>query len=175
MIPNRRSQRLWLKLMALMAFVLVVSACVAPAAPAGDMDSADSGDGMMEEAHFRATIPFFAQDWSPLRGGGWNMHYLAFWNAGPMYIDENGELHPYVFNEWSANDDMTVWTFKIDPNAVYSDGSAITAPDVVATWNLIAHPATTHQRVTLFLSGVEGFEAVFNGRSDGDAGRGRPG
>ena len=165
MYSKRRSQRLWLNLMALMALVLIASACAAPAAPAGDM-AADSGDEMMmEKKIFRATIPFFAQDWSPLRGGGWNMHYLAFWNAGPMYIDENGDLHPYVFNEWSANDDMTVWTFSIDPDAVYSDGSAITAPDVVATWNLIAHPATTHQRVTLFMTGVVGFEDVFNGNA----------
>ena len=167
MLSKRRSHKLWLNLMALMALVLVVSACGAPAAPAGDM-AASAGDEMMEEmeeSHFRATIPFFAQDWSPLRGGGWNMHYLAFWNAGPMYIDEHGELHPYVFNEWTPNEDMSQWTFKIDPDAVYSDGSSITAHDVVATWNVIAHPATTHQRVTLFLTGVVGFEDVFNGEA----------
>ncbi|MDE0465090.1 MAG: ABC transporter substrate-binding protein [Caldilineaceae bacterium] len=168
MMSTRKIPKMWIVLMALMAMVLAVSACAAPAAaPAADSGemAADSGDEMMEEKHFRATIPFFAQDWSPLRGGGWNMHYLAFWNAGPMYIDEHGELHPYVFNEWTPNEDMTQWTFKIDPDAVYSDGSAITAQDVVATWNLIAHPATTHQRVTLFLTGVVGFEDVFNGEA----------
>ncbi len=171
MLSKHRSHKLWLRLMALMAIVLVVSACAGPAtqtttemeAPAAEMEDADGE--MMDEQIFRATIPFFAQDWSPLRGGGWNMHYLAFWNAGPMYIDEHGALHPYVFNEWTPNEDMTVWTFKIDPDAVYSDGSSITAHDVVATWNLIAHPATTHQRVTLFLTGVAGFEDVFNGEA----------
>ena len=40
---------------------LVVSACAGPAAPAGDMAGSD-GDEMMESSHFRATIPFFAQD-----------------------------------------------------------------------------------------------------------------
>ena len=168
MLSKRKSPKSWLNLMALMALVLVISACGAPAAaPAADSGemAAEAGDEMMEEQHFRATIPFFAQDWSPLRGGGWNMHYLAFWNAGPMYIDEHGELHPYVFNEWTPNEDMSQWTFKIDPDAVFSDGSSITAQDVVATWNLIAHPATTHQRITLFMTGVVGFEDVFNGEA----------
>ncbi len=125
MLSKRRSNQLWLKPMAL---VLFVSACAAPAAPAGDKAGSD-GDEMMESSHFRATVPFFAQDWSTLRGGGWNMHDLAFWNAGPMYIDEHGERHPYVLNEWTPNEDMSVWTFKIDSDAVYSDGSAITAHD----------------------------------------------
>lgn len=141
--------------------LLLVSACAAPAPQAGAPASAPAAGG---EKIFRATIPVFMQDWSPLRGGGWNMHYLAFWIAGTTYIDQNGDLQPYVFTEWSSNDDKTVWTFKIDPKAVYSDGSPITAEDVVATWNLIANPATTHQRVNLFLTGVVGFDDVFNGK-----------
>ena len=170
MSSKRRIHKLWCWMLALMVLALVVSACAAPQtateAPAAEADTEEAGEEMMaEEQVFRATIPFFAQDWSPLRGGGWNMHYLAFWNAGPMYLDENGELYPYVFNEWTPNDDMSMWTFKIDPDAVYSDGSSITAQDVVATWNLVAHPATTHQRVTLFLTGVVGFEDVFNGEA----------
>lgn len=160
---QHKHSRLRVSLIALfLCLVLVVTACAAPAPQAAAPADAPAEVGETEQV-FRGTIPFFMQDWSPLRGGGWNMHYLAFWNAGPMYFDENGELQPYVFNEWTPNDDQTVWTFKIDPNAVFSDGSPITAQDVVATWNLIANPATTHQRGNLFLNGIVGFEDVFNG------------
>lgn len=151
----------WLAL--LLTAALATACAAAPAA-----EEAADGMAMEDEAGekiLRATIPLFMQDWSPLRGGGWNMHYLAFWNAGPMYLDAAGNLHPLVFDSWTPDESQTVWTFTIDPDAVYSDGSAITAQDVVATWNVVTNPATTHQRVSLFLSGVVGFEEVFNGQA----------
>ena len=74
---------------------------------------------------------------------------------------------PWFSANGPSNDDFTKWTFKIDPKAVFSDGSPITAEDVKGTWDLSAHPATGHARVDLFLSGVEGFAAVVQGRSRG--------
>jgi peptide/nickel transport system substrate-binding protein len=117
------------------------------------------------EQVLRIGMTYRTEDWSPLRGGGMSAFWLGLWWAGPMYFDSEGELHPYVFNEWDSNDDFTVWTFKIDPGAVFSDGSPITAEDVVGTWNLCAHPATKHQRVGLFLAGVEGYEEVVSGEA----------
>jgi peptide/nickel transport system substrate-binding protein len=125
-----------------------------------------------EEAEqvLRILHPAFDMDWSPLRGGGHPTRLLSLWWAAPMYFDAKGELQPSVFNEWSPNDDFTLWTFKVDPNAVFSDGSPITAEDVKGTWDLSAHPATMHQRVDLFLSGVEGFDAVKTGEAQEMAG-----
>jgi len=115
------------------------------------------------EQVLRILHPVFDMDWSNMRGGGNSVRWLSLWWASPMYFDAQGELQPYVFNEWSSSDDFTVWTFKIDPAAVFSDGSPITAEDVKGTWDLMAHPATTHQRIGLFLSGVVGFDDVVSG------------
>jgi peptide/nickel transport system substrate-binding protein len=82
-----------------------------------------------------------------------------------MYYDSDGNLHPYVFESWDSNEDATVWTFKIDPEAVFSDGSPITAQDVKATWDLCAVPTTKHQRVGLFFTGVVGYDAVTSGEA----------
>ena len=118
-----------------------------------------------EKQVLRILHPVFDMDWSNMRGGGNNVRWLSLWWAAPMYFDAEGNLKPYVFNEWSSNDDCSVWTFKMDPKAVFSDGSPITAEDVKGTWDLMGHPATKHQRIGLFLGGVKGFEEVVNGKA----------
>ncbi len=118
-----------------------------------------------EEQVLRILHPVFDMDWSNMRGGGNSVRWLSLWWASPMYFDKNGKMQPYVFNEWASNEDFTVWTFKIDPQAIFSDGSPITAEDVKGTWDLMAHPATMHQRIDLSMSGVVGFEDVANGNA----------
>jgi peptide/nickel transport system substrate-binding protein len=107
--------------------------------------------------------PNFAQDWSPLRGGGVPYRWNSAWWASPMRFDAEGNIHPYVFATWEPNADSTVWTFKIDPAAKFSDGSAITAADVKGSWELSAMPATTNQRVAQVLAGVVGYAEVTGG------------
>lgn len=107
--------------------------------------------------------PNFAQDWSPLRGGGVPYRWNSAWWASPMRFDAEGNIHPYVFASWEPNADSTVWTFKIDPAAKFSDGSAITAADVKGSWELSAMPATTNQRVAQVLAGVVGYTEVTGG------------
>jgi peptide/nickel transport system substrate-binding protein len=108
--------------------------------------------------------PVIGDNWSPLRGGGHEVRWQSLQWASPMYFDGNGELQPYVFTSWSSNADASVWTFKIDPKAVFSDGSPITAEDVKGTWDLCTIPSTRHERVNLFLSGVKGFDDVKAGK-----------
>lgn len=107
--------------------------------------------------------PNFAQDWSPLRGGGVPYRWNSAWWASPMRFDSQGKIHPYVFASWETNTDSTVWTFKIDPAAKFSDGSAITAADIKGSWELSAMPATTNQRVAQVLAGVVGYAEVTGG------------
>ena len=111
----------------------------------------------------KAINPAFNQDWSPLRGGGVPFRWNSYWNASAMYFDEKGEIKPYVLSEWSPNGDFTVWTLKVNPDAKFADGSAITAADVKGSWELSAMPSTKNQRVDQVLSGVAGYAAVKDG------------
>jgi peptide/nickel transport system substrate-binding protein len=118
--------------------------------------------------------PTFNQDWSPLRGGGVPYLWNSAWWASPMYFDAKGDIHPYVFASWAPNADSTVWTFQIDPNAKFSDGSPITAADVKGSWEMAAMPATKSQRVSQVLAGVRGFSEVSNGAATELAGVATP-
>lgn len=104
--------------------------------------------------------PVLDQNWSPLQGGGHVARWQSLMWAAPMYFDKDGNLTPYVLSEAVADEGFQTWTLKVNPEAVFSDGSPITAADVVGTWNLSARPATKHARVNLFLGDVDGYEAV---------------
>ena len=109
--------------------------------------------------------PVLEQNWSPLQGGGHSARWMSLWWAAPMYFDKDGKLTPYVLSEVTSDSKYQVWSLKISPKAVFSDGSPITADDVVGTWNLSARPATKHSRVNLFLGDVVGFEDVSLGKA----------
>ena len=49
---------------------------------------------------------------------------------------------PAAALSWSANADASVWTFKLDPKAKFSDGNPVKAQDFIYAWNRIANPNT---------------------------------
>jgi peptide/nickel transport system substrate-binding protein/oligopeptide transport system substrate-binding protein len=55
-------------------------------------------------------------------------------------LDRNFELTPGAATKWTANDDATAWTFDLDPNLVWSDGTPVTADDYVATFQYSGSP-----------------------------------
>ena len=112
--------------------------------------------------------PVNTGNWSPFNGGGHEIRWLSLWWASPMYFDADGNVQPYVMESWKGNADSTVWEFKISDKAVFSDGSPITAKDVIGSWNLATRPSTQHQRVDLFFSGVVGYADVSAGEAELD-------
>ncbi|WP_319476118.1 ABC transporter substrate-binding protein [Marispirochaeta aestuarii] len=126
------------------------------------------GDAAAEEAGQVLNIahPVLQQNWSPLQGGGHSARWQSLWWAAPMYFDKDGNITPYVLSSAESDSSYKTWTLKMNPDAVFSDGSAITVEDVVGTWNLCARPDTKHARIDLFLSGVEGFDDVKLGKAD---------
>lgn len=62
----------------------------------------------------------------------------------PMYdqcitISGTGELEPRLFSSWSINDDNTVVTVKIHPEANWHDGTPVTAEDVIWTASVVTN------------------------------------
>jgi len=68
----------------------------------------------------------------------------------------DGELDPLLAESWEANEDSTQFTFTLDPDAVFSDGSPVEAKDVAWSWlrlqNLQGLPS-------YFMQGITGVEA----------------
>ena len=61
---------------------------------------------------------------------------LAVKNPGTL------EPEPGVAERWTFNDDRTVITFYLNPDARWSNGDQVTASDYVWSWNRALHPMT---------------------------------
>lgn len=63
-----------------------------------------------------------------------------------------GELEPLLAESWEVNEDSTEFTFSIDPDAVFADGSAVEGKDVAWSWlrlqNLQGDPSYFMQGIT---------------------------
>jgi peptide/nickel transport system substrate-binding protein len=47
----------------------------------------------------------------------------------------SGNVVPALATEWSANADLTEWTFTLRPGVTFSDGSTFDADDVITSWD----------------------------------------
>ena len=50
------------------------------------------------------------------------------------YEAGGGNVVPALATEWSANEDLTEWTFTLRDGVTFSDGSTFDANDVVASY-----------------------------------------
>ena len=60
---------------------------------------------------------------------------------GLVSTDANGHVVPAAAAQWE-NQDFKTWTFHLRPEAVWSDGSPVTAQDFVYSWQRLADPKT---------------------------------
>jgi len=80
---------------------------------------------------------------------------------------------PAAAESWEANADATVWTFRLDKNDKFADGTPVTAKDFVYAWNRIVNPKTTNtatkkvdpSQISYHLQPVKGFDDVANGKT----------
>jgi ABC-type transport system substrate-binding protein len=76
----------------------------------------------------------------PWQDGGRQFMY-SYWVYGTLFQNNrNNEIHPHIGASWTNNADYTVWTIKLRDNAIYQDGTPITAADVKAYWEHGAKP-----------------------------------
>ena len=62
---------------------------------------------------------------------------------------------PRLATDWSANDDSTEFTFNLNPDAVFADGTPVTAADVKWSWERLANLAGAP---SFLMSGYTGIE-----------------
>ena len=54
----------------------------------------------------------------------------------------SGQLVPELASEWEANEDFSSWKFTLKDDIKWSDGTAITATDVIESWQRLKDPKT---------------------------------
>ncbi len=84
---------------------------------------------------------------------------------GLMTFDQHGEPAPGVAKDWEQREGGLLWVFKLRENALWSDGSPVTADDFVRGWSQALLPATAAVNAAL-LKDVLNAEAVLKGELD---------
>ncbi len=77
---------------------------------------------------------------APWRDGGGNRLFSTHVFGTPFILNEKGEAMPWIATAITSNDNMTVWTMKLGEDAVFQDGTPITAADFKAYWEHGAKP-----------------------------------
>jgi oligopeptide transport system substrate-binding protein len=62
---------------------------------------------------------------------------------GLLRFDREGKPGPGVASTWDVSSDRRTYTFHLRPDAFWSDGKRVTAPDFVASWRRTLDPSTT--------------------------------
>ena len=120
-----------------------------------------SDNQVIRMANFR-----FLNDMSPFLGGATFIKGQIF--KGPFMWNMQGETTPALCTHWDMNDDQTEYTLHVNPKAVWSDGTPVTAQQMKASWEYGAGPNNIDQaRYRDILGVVKGFEDNFAGTTDG--------
>ena len=77
---------------------------------------------------------------APWRDGGGNRLFSTHVFGTPFMLNEKGEARPWIATAITSNEDLTVWTMKLREDAVFQDGTPITAADFKAYWEHGAKP-----------------------------------
>ena len=69
------------------------------------------------------------------------VHDLVFEHLLGMHPTTQ-EFIPALATHWQVSEDQSLYRFRLNPNARFSDGTPVTSEDVVASWDLVIDPNT---------------------------------
>ena len=76
----------------------------------------------------------------PWRDGGGNSFFGKNVYGTMLGLNPDNQIIPWIATAWESNDDFTVWTYKLREDAVFQDGTPLTAADFKAYWEHGAKP-----------------------------------
>lgn len=103
--------------------------------------------------------------WIQTAGNTW---LIKIWSPLVSYNADISGLAPQLATDWSANDDLTVWTFTLRQGVTWHDGEPFTADDVKFTFEFVLSPGSTAS-APVGLAGIKtilGAEAYMAGEAD---------
>ncbi|UUX33713.1 peptide ABC transporter substrate-binding protein [Fundicoccus culcitae] len=98
---------------------------------------------------------------------GTSMEVIASIQEGLVSRDINGDYVGAAAESYDVNDEETVYTFHLRPDAVWSNGSPVTAHDFVFSWQRLGNPETAAEySFILDTAGIVNAAAVAAGEVD---------
>jgi microcin C transport system substrate-binding protein len=100
---------------------------------------------------FPSTLRFYGPNIS-----AWNLMLHEFVYESLLYLHPTTlEYIPGLATHWQISPDRRTFRFRINPNARWSDGMAVTADDVVASWALVVDKTLQDPAKNLIYSNFE--------------------
>ena len=124
--------------------------CLATAAPAATYVRGNDGDPETLDQHKTSTVA--------------ESHILRDLYEGLLAYDAAANVVPGVAESWTISDDGLTYTFKLRPDAKWSNGDPVSAGDFVYSFNRIMDPATGAKYATI-LYPIRNAEAINKGET----------
>jgi oligopeptide transport system substrate-binding protein len=90
--------------------------------------------------------------------------------SGLVSFDPNLNLTPDLAEAWDISADATVFTFHLRANAKFHNGRAVTAQDVIYSWERAASPQLQSDTVLTYLGDIVGVKEMVAGQAGHIAG-----
>jgi peptide/nickel transport system substrate-binding protein len=146
-------------ILSLLVVSVMLMSCAAPAAPvAPPAESGESAKSVTSEGAAKIATLIFTQEFDTLNPIYTNMWFSSItrqiWNADAWAFDENNEAFPRLAVEMPSADnggiseDGRTITVRLRDDAIWSDGTPVTAADFLFTYEMITSPANAVNAVS---------------------------
>ena len=101
----------------------------------------------------------------PYREGGWGRMFMQWTAMQPMKFNKMNGLEPNLALSYELSSDGLTYTLSLDPDAIFQDGTPVTAADVKKAWEFGSMPEQQVSWGGLVnnLKDVQGIEVVKTG------------
>ncbi|MEO0602915.1 MAG: ABC transporter substrate-binding protein [Myxococcota bacterium] len=100
----------------------------------GNLDAPQGGEIIEALPDWPVTLRFAGKDYNTWYNYHWrSMMLMSLLDLDPVTL----EPVPALATHWKRNEDDTVFQFRLDPRATWSDGTPITTKDFVETYDLL--------------------------------------
>ncbi|HZM24651.1 MAG TPA: ABC transporter substrate-binding protein, partial [Anaerolineales bacterium] len=86
--------------------------------------------------------------------------------SGLVSFDPQLNLTPDLAERWEISSDGTIYTFHLRDNAKFHNGRAVTAQDVIYSWERAASPELASETVLTYLGDILGVNEMVSGEAD---------
>lgn len=86
--------------------------------------------------------------------------------SGLVSFDPQLNLTPDLAERWEISSDGTTYTFYLRANAKFHNGRAVTAQDVIYSWERAAGPELASDTVLTYLGDILGVDEMVSGEAD---------
>lgn len=96
--------------------------------------------------------------------------YVGLLFSGLVRLSPDLQIVPDLAEDWEISPDGATYTFTLREGLKFSDGTSLTAQDVVDSWERAANPELDSTTARTYLGDIQGVQAVLDGESDAISG-----